>query len=233
MFCGMCNVGTAKAAGMPAVPITPLRGPQLKPEDVTGTAIVASRTHVNGIQNRALRIFTGAVSCRQVGDTFDTYHAVNGKDCGGWTVQAIITDGNVISGTINEGIGCYRERTTALVAQAAVPGGALPLSAEADAGKAVLDAVAAHAENASSRVLRAAGTECEGRHLPGILAAAVQAVRLPRADTRRITCASPSACPAARLSSQLPSSPPEPLVPWLYPASLPALPPPRVTRDTS
>lgn len=90
---------------MPAVLIKPVRGPQLKPEDVTGTAIVASRTHANGIPDRALRIFTGAVADRRVGDT---YHAVNGMDCGRWTVQVVIADGIVIAGTINEGIGSYR-----------------------------------------------------------------------------------------------------------------------------
>jgi hypothetical protein len=52
---------------------------------------------------------------------------------------------------------------TAFVDQAAVSGGALLLSGEAGLGKSVLlDAAAAHAETAGSRVLRAAGTEFEG-----------------------------------------------------------------------
>jgi len=54
------------------------------------------------------------------------------------------------------------EYITAFVDQAAVSGGALLLSGEAGVGKTVLlDAAAAHAENAGSRVLRAAGAEFE------------------------------------------------------------------------
>ena len=55
------------------------------------------------------------------------------------------------------------EYITAFVGQAAVSGGALLLSGEAGVGKTVLlDAAAAHAETAGSRVLRAAGAEFEG-----------------------------------------------------------------------
>jgi predicted ATPase len=55
------------------------------------------------------------------------------------------------------------EHVTAFVDQAAVSGGALLLSGEAGIGKTVLlDAAAAHAEAAGSRVLRAAGAEFEG-----------------------------------------------------------------------
>jgi DNA-binding CsgD family transcriptional regulator len=55
------------------------------------------------------------------------------------------------------------EHITAFVDQAAVSGGALLLSGEAGVGKTVLlDAAAAHAETAGSRVLRAAGAEFEG-----------------------------------------------------------------------
>ena len=55
------------------------------------------------------------------------------------------------------------EYITAFVDQAAVSGGALLLSGEAGVGKTVLlDAAAAHAEIAGSRVLRAAGAEFEG-----------------------------------------------------------------------
>jgi DNA-binding CsgD family transcriptional regulator len=55
------------------------------------------------------------------------------------------------------------EYITAFVDQAAVSGGALLLSGEAGVGKTVLlDAAAAHAETAGSRVLRAAGAEFEG-----------------------------------------------------------------------
>ena len=54
------------------------------------------------------------------------------------------------------------EYIAAFVDQAAVSGGALLLSGEAGVGKTVLlDAAAAHAETAGSRVLRAAGTEFE------------------------------------------------------------------------
>ena len=54
------------------------------------------------------------------------------------------------------------EFITAFVDQAAVSGGALLLSGEAGVGKTVLlDAAAAHAETAGSRVLRAAGAEFE------------------------------------------------------------------------
>lgn len=91
-----------------AEPIKPVPGPQLKPEDVRGTAIVAARTHVKGVKDPALRIFTGNVSGRNVGDTFDTVHRDNGMPCGEWTVQAIITDGQIIDGTVNEGIRSYR-----------------------------------------------------------------------------------------------------------------------------
>jgi len=52
------------------------------------------------------------------------------------------------------------EYITAFVDQATVSGGALLLSGEAGVGKTVLlDAAAAHAETAGSRVLRAAGAE--------------------------------------------------------------------------
>ncbi len=55
------------------------------------------------------------------------------------------------------------EYITAFVDQAAVSGGALLLSGEAGVGKTVLlDAAAAHAEMAGSRVFRAAGAEFEG-----------------------------------------------------------------------
>jgi hypothetical protein len=55
------------------------------------------------------------------------------------------------------------EYITAFVDQAAASGGALLLSGEAGVGKTVLlDAAAAHAESAGSRVLRAAGAEFEG-----------------------------------------------------------------------
>ena len=54
------------------------------------------------------------------------------------------------------------EYVTAFVDQAAVSGGALLLSGEAGVGKTVLlDAAAAHAETAGSRVLQAAGAEFE------------------------------------------------------------------------
>ena len=54
------------------------------------------------------------------------------------------------------------EYVTAFVDQSAVSGGALLLSGEAGVGKTVLlDAAAAHAETAGSRVLRAAGAEFE------------------------------------------------------------------------
>jgi DNA-binding CsgD family transcriptional regulator len=55
------------------------------------------------------------------------------------------------------------EYITVFVDQAAAGGGALLLSGEAGVGKTVLlDAAAAHAETAGSRVLRAAGAEFEG-----------------------------------------------------------------------
>jgi predicted ATPase len=55
------------------------------------------------------------------------------------------------------------EYITAFVDRAAVSGGALLLSGEAGVGKSVLlDAAAAHAETAGSRLLRAAGAEFEG-----------------------------------------------------------------------
>jgi DNA replication protein DnaC len=55
------------------------------------------------------------------------------------------------------------EYITAFVDQAAGSGSALLLSGEAGVGKTVLlDAAAAHAETAGSRVLRAAGAEFEG-----------------------------------------------------------------------
>jgi hypothetical protein len=55
------------------------------------------------------------------------------------------------------------EYITAFVDKAAVSGGALLLSGEAGVGKTVLlDAAAAHAETAGSRVVRAAGAEFEG-----------------------------------------------------------------------
>jgi hypothetical protein len=93
---------------MAALPIKPVLGPHLKPEEVRGTAIVAARTHINGVKDPALRIFTGNVTGRNVGDTFDTVHRDNGMPCGEWTVQAIITDGLITDGTVNEGIGSYR-----------------------------------------------------------------------------------------------------------------------------
>jgi hypothetical protein len=57
----------------------------------------------------------------------------------------------------------HLEGITAFVGQAAVSGGALLLSGDAGVGKTVLlDAAAAHAEAAGSRVLRAAGAKFEG-----------------------------------------------------------------------
>jgi hypothetical protein len=69
--------------------------------------IVASRTRVSGVEDPAVRIFTGNVSGRDVGDTFDTVHRDNGQPCGHWTIQAIITNGRITAGTINEGIATY------------------------------------------------------------------------------------------------------------------------------
>jgi type II secretory pathway predicted ATPase ExeA len=55
------------------------------------------------------------------------------------------------------------EYIAAFADRAAVSGGALLLSGEAGVGKTVLlDAAAAHAEDAGRRVLRAAGAEFEG-----------------------------------------------------------------------
>jgi len=90
-----------------AKPIKPVRGPQLRPENVTGTAIVASRSWNAGRPDPAIRIFTGQVDGMQFGDTFDTYHAVNGMDCGVWTVSAVINEGRVVGGSLTEGIASY------------------------------------------------------------------------------------------------------------------------------
>ena len=73
--------------------------------------------------------------------------------------------GDLISKARGSLIGCNDDlqHITAFVDQAAVSGGALLLSGEAGVGKTVLlDAAAAHAQAAGSRVLRAAGAEFEG-----------------------------------------------------------------------
>jgi hypothetical protein len=94
---------------MPArEPIKPVPGRQLRPADVTGTIIIASRTHLDDVTDSALRIFTGNVDGRHVGDTFDAVHRDNGRACGQGTIQAIITDGHITAGTINDGIRSYR-----------------------------------------------------------------------------------------------------------------------------
>lgn len=88
-------------------PIKPVRGPQLRPENVMGTVIVASRTRCAGKPDPATRIFVGDVDGLEPGDSFDTCHAVNGMDCGVWTVSAVITDGLPTGGAIAEGIASY------------------------------------------------------------------------------------------------------------------------------
>ena len=88
--------------------IKPLGGPHQGLQEVVGTALVASRTHVNGAKDPALRLFVGNVGGRNVGDTFDTVHEVNGMPCGLWTVQAVIVDGHVAAGAVNEGVARYR-----------------------------------------------------------------------------------------------------------------------------
>ena len=88
--------------------IKPRPGPQTRPSDVVGIAIIASRSIVNGVEDRALRMFTGDVGDYVVGDHFDTVHRDNGRPCGVWTVEAVIIDGRVASGHISDGIGSYR-----------------------------------------------------------------------------------------------------------------------------
>ena len=88
--------------------IKPVGSPQLRAQDVMGTAIIASRTHVNGVEDPALRMFIGNVADRSVGDTFDTVHRDTRMPCGLWTVQAVITDGRVAAGTVDEGVARYR-----------------------------------------------------------------------------------------------------------------------------
>jgi predicted ATPase len=76
-----------------------------------------------------------------------------------------MSDGAVTSKTPGSLIGRAEdlEYIPAFVDQAAASGDALLLSGEAGVGKTVLvDAAAAHAETAGSRVLRAAGAEFEG-----------------------------------------------------------------------
>jgi hypothetical protein len=92
-----------------ARPIKPVPGRQRMVAEVTGTAIIASRTHNRGRPDPAVRIFIGNVENRRVGDTFDTVHRDNGMPCGVWTVHAVITDGRVTEGAISrEGTRSYR-----------------------------------------------------------------------------------------------------------------------------
>jgi hypothetical protein len=99
----------ADVLGSGARPIKPVPGRQRRVSDVTGTAIIASRTHNAGRPDPAVRIFMGNVNARHVGDTFDTVHRDNGMPCGVWTVHAVITDGRVTEGAISEGnIRSYR-----------------------------------------------------------------------------------------------------------------------------
>jgi hypothetical protein len=92
----------------PSRPIKPVPGRNLSIDEISGTAIVATRETVSAKPDPAIRIFTGNTAGRQVGDTFDSYHKVNGMPCGVWTIIATIEAGRLTGGHLPEGIRAFR-----------------------------------------------------------------------------------------------------------------------------
>jgi hypothetical protein len=85
-------------------PIQPVPGRHLSISEVRGAAVVASRETVRGQPDPAIRIFTGNTAGRKVGDTFDSYHKVNGMPCGIWTIIASVSAGQLTDGHLPAGI---------------------------------------------------------------------------------------------------------------------------------
>jgi hypothetical protein len=55
------------------------------------------------VPDPAVRIFTGDINGRKVGDTIDSHHKVNKAPCGRWTVTATVVAGRLTSGNLPEG----------------------------------------------------------------------------------------------------------------------------------
>ena len=89
--------------GAAGEPIQPVPGRLRDISEIPGRAIVAAREDVLGVPDPAIRIFTGDISGRNVGDTFDSHHKVNKKPCGRWTIIATVESGRLTGGHLPEG----------------------------------------------------------------------------------------------------------------------------------
>jgi hypothetical protein len=89
-------------------PIQPVRGPFLAISDIQGECFVASRDTVSGQPFPATTLFIGETAGKGVGDTFDSYHKVNDKPCGVWTVIATAQGGRLTGGHLPTGTRKFR-----------------------------------------------------------------------------------------------------------------------------
>ena len=85
------------------MPIQPVRGPYLTIAEISGVALIATRETVSGQPDPATCVFTGDTAGWSVGDLFDSYHKVNGRPCGIWTVIATVAAGQLTSGSVPGG----------------------------------------------------------------------------------------------------------------------------------
>ncbi len=89
-------------------PIQPVPGQHLAISAIQGLGIVATRETVRDLPDPAIRIFTGDIAGRTVGDTFESHHKVNRMPCGTWTIIATVTSGRLTGGHLPEGTGKLR-----------------------------------------------------------------------------------------------------------------------------
>jgi hypothetical protein len=89
-------------------PIQPVQGPFLAISETHGECFVATRDTVSGQPHPAITLFVGDTAGRSVGDTFDSYHKVNGKPCGVWTVIATAQGGRLTGGHLPAGTRKFR-----------------------------------------------------------------------------------------------------------------------------
>lgn len=97
---GHRSAGTGHVAGEP---IQPVPGRLLAITEIPGLAIIAARETVRGVPDPAIRIFTGDIAGRKVGETFDSHHKVNKMPCGMWTIIATVEAGRLTAGHLPEG----------------------------------------------------------------------------------------------------------------------------------
>jgi hypothetical protein len=97
---GRRRPGQGRVAGEP---IQPVPGRLLAISEISGQAIIAARESVLGVHDPAIRVFTGDIASRKVGDTFDSHHKVNKMPCGTWTIIATVEAGRLTGGYLPEG----------------------------------------------------------------------------------------------------------------------------------